>query len=237
VPGEVSPSFTLLGLEASERRNALGRQFVERLAAIHAVDWRALGLDFLGVPERGSDAYPSAVVACLDEQLALRCPERPPLLQRALDWLRANRLRTESIALCHGDYKTDNFVFEGERITGILDWEFAHLGDPLEDLGWVCMDLYSSNGLRMGLMEREQLLADYERLSGKRIAPERLRFWEVANNVRMVAFTYFMLEASKRRADLFPQLGAEVDPAEVEAFTMSMVGRMLDDLQAQLGQS
>ena len=74
----------------------------------------------------------------------------------------------------HGDYRTGNFLESGGRITAILDWELVHLGDPLEDLGWVCMRSFRGRSPYMcHLIERPRLYERYEELSGSRCLPPR----------------------------------------------------------------
>jgi len=231
VPGQVSPSFTWLGLEDSAQKAAIGHQFVDILAAIHSVDWRGVGLDFLGVPAAGVCDYADAAIEALGLRLAAYAHEWSPLLQRALDWLRARRPRMETVALCHGDYKTDNVMFEGGRINAILDWDFAHLGDPVEDLGWVCLGLFSAGHLCMGFLPREELLARYESRTGRPVDRERLLFWEVFNSVRMVSFCHAMFESSKRRLQMVAELQLDIELPDPEPFHMSMINRLLDDLR------
>jgi aminoglycoside phosphotransferase (APT) family kinase protein len=229
VPGRVAPSFTLLGMDSPEQRAAIARQLVDLLAAIHAVDWRT-ALPDLDVPEVGTHAYADRVLECLDQRLAVSLPERPAVVSRTLEWLRARRPRLESVALCHGDYKTDNLIFEGDRIRAVIDWEFAHLGDPLEDVGGVCMGLHASGELCMGLLPRDRVLEAYARASGHPVDPERVRFWEVLNTTRMLSFAHAMLGLLERGVELAAE---PPDPAEVEAtraFITSMIHRMLDDL-------
>jgi len=232
--GQVAPSFTLLGLEDEQQRAAIARQFVEVLAAIHSVPWQEMGLSALGAPKVGSDEYASMAVECLDLRVAASCPERPPMLQAALNWLRENRPSLHNVALCHGDYKTDNFMFEGDRLTAVLDWEFAHLGDPVEDLGASCMGLHATNGLCMGLMAREEFLKGYERRAGRSVDRELVKFWEIFYDVRMTSFCYTMMAGSKEFMEAAPELPPWVDQAAMEAFWLSMVSRLLEDLEVRL---
>ena len=231
IPGQVAPSFTLLGLEDPAQKRVIGQQFVDILARIHTVDWRATGMDFLGVPEAGSRSYPDKVIECLDRRLAISCQERPETLRRAFLWLGANRPVMETVALCHGDYKTDNIMFQGDRITAILDWEFAHLGDPLEDVGWVCMRLYTAAGLCMGLVPRQEFLERYAEGVGRPLDPARLRFWEVVNNVRMIAFSYTLLESAKLSLQLAEEMQVDFEMPDPEGFWLSLVNRMMEDLE------
>lgn len=235
IPGMVAPSFTLLGIETAAQRAEIARQFVEILAAIHHADWQGGGLGALGVPPTGTRDYSDLVIETLDRRLVVACPERPAVVDRTLAWLRQRRPLLEEVALCHGDYKTDNLIFEGDRIQAILDWEFAHLGDPLEDVGWACMGLHASEGRCMGLLPREELLAAYARASGRPLCAERVRFWEVAGTLRMTSFGYSMLEGSRRR-EAEPGAVDAAEAAAARAFLASMVHRLVDDLARLVGE-
>jgi aminoglycoside phosphotransferase (APT) family kinase protein len=207
VPGRVAPSFTLLGMDEPGQREAIARQFVEILASVHHVEWRAAGLASLGVPPVGDHAYVDLVLGTLERRLDFGCEQRPPPLQRAMEWLSAKRPTLDRVRLVHGDYKTDNLIFEGGRIRAIIDWEFAHLGDPLEDVGAACMGLHATNRLCMGLLPREELLERYARASGEPVDPLRVEFWEIAYSVRMTAFAYSMRGGMQRRhAEIPPEL-------------------------------
>ena len=234
VAGQVIPSFTLLGVEASAKRQAIAKQFVDSLAVIHAVDWKAGGLAALGVPEVGSRAYADLMTACLERRVNVSVPQPQSELRPALDWMRGHTPGLQTVALCHGDYKTDNFLFEGEEITAILDWEFAHLGDPAEDLGAVCMGLHAVGDLAMGLLPRQEFLAAYEAAAGSSVERERVLFWEIFYDVRMVSFCYTMAAGAKEFVEMAPELPLGVELADMEAFIMSMVNRILDDLRQRL---
>lgn len=185
-------------------RARLGEDFVANLAALHAVDWRAAGLDFLGVPEPG--AGPAARELARWEGYIARAGGPPrPILTEAVLWLRRALPRADAVTLVHGDYRTGNFLVEGGRIAAILDWEMVHLGDPMEDLGWACMALWRGESPYMcHLLERERLYARYQELSGRRVDPERVRFYEVLATVKMAAIMLTGLRAFRdgRSGDL-----------------------------------
>jgi hypothetical protein len=89
--------------------------------------------------------------------------------------------------LCHRDFRTGNYMLDGAELTGILDWEFAGWGDPDEDIGW-----FRCKGWRFarldreagGIAWREHFYAGYEAASGRRLDPERIRYWETFANMR-----------------------------------------------------
>jgi aminoglycoside phosphotransferase (APT) family kinase protein len=166
-------------------REKLAMQFVEILARIHRADWRQLGLAFLGVPGAG-EAGARRQVALWDDTYRKNRLEPIPILDEAFRWLRANLPSTDRITLVHGDYRSGNYLYdEAGRITAMLDWEVAHLGDPMEDLGWACMKFWNGGVLAVGLMDRDELLRRYEERSAITVDEKSVFFYEVLGNVKM----------------------------------------------------
>ena len=127
-------------------------------------------------------------------------------------------------ALVHGDFRMGNLMVDGERVTGVLDWELTHIGDPVEDLGWLCVPAWRFSRPDLpaaGLGTREQLLAAYARHSGVAVPIEELRRWELAGTLRwgvicvMQAFTPPLGRAALGRArrDRPPRVRGRVGPA------------------------
>jgi aminoglycoside phosphotransferase (APT) family kinase protein len=172
-------------------RAVLGPAVAEALARLHGIDWRALGLDFLGVPA-GGHAAAEREVARWDDRIRRSGLPVHPALAEALVWLRKNLPATDEVTLVHGDYRLGNFLVAHEngvpRLTGILDWEMVHLGDPLEDVAWCASPLWRAGGpYASGLLEPDELAARWSRASGRRADAERLRFYDVLAIVKMSA--------------------------------------------------
>ena len=178
-----------------DARARLGEDFVGNLAALHAVDWHAADLDFLGAPAPGTGAAARELARWEGYVARAGGPPRP-LLTEAVLWLRRGLPATDEITLVHGDYRTGNFLVDGGRIAAIVDWEMVHLGDPMEDLGWACMTLWRGESPYMcHLLEREQLYARYEQRSGRRVDRARVHFYEVLATVKMAAIMLTGLHA------------------------------------------
>ena len=110
-----------------------------------------------------------------------------PIIRAAIRWLRAHPPRpAQKISVVHGDYRTGNFLYDDKGgIHGILDWEMAHLGDPLEDLGWSFNPVWSFGaGMAGGLLPREEAVAVWEKASGLKADPDDLHWWELFNCVK-----------------------------------------------------
>jgi aminoglycoside phosphotransferase (APT) family kinase protein len=126
-------------LSSDDDRRRIGEELVDALAELHAVDFRAVGLDGWGKP----DGYLARQVRRWRGQLALATRfSRPlPTLEAVGEWLGSNTPSAEGPgAIVHGDYKLDNVAFAPEspaHLAAILDWEMSTLGDPLADVGWM----------------------------------------------------------------------------------------------------
>ena len=117
--------------------------------------------------------------------------EPHPVFELAFRTLGADRPAART-ALVHGDFRMGNLMVDGERVSGVLDWELTHIGDPVEDLGWLCVPAWRFARPDLpaaGLGTREQLLAAYARHSGSFPAIEELRRWELAGTLRWGVIT------------------------------------------------
>ncbi len=108
--------------------------FTRAVAAVHAVDWRAAGLDFLGVPASAADGVQGEIEAVAARMPGFGCADNP-LLSRAVDVLRATGPGDGRLALCQGDINVFNYLFRKGEVVGIVDWEQGRISDPRSDVG------------------------------------------------------------------------------------------------------
>jgi aminoglycoside phosphotransferase (APT) family kinase protein len=108
------------------------------------------------------------------------------VFERALAWLTANPPPAREPVLLHGDFRLGNLIVGPEGLRAVLDWELTHLGNPAEDLGWLCVKAWRFGAAPpvAGLGSREELLAAYREAGGADIAPDELRWWEVLGTLR-----------------------------------------------------
>jgi len=110
-----------------------------------------------------------------------------PVFELALRWLRDNDPGPSTeVTLVHGDFRNGNLVIDRDGVRAVLDWELAHIGDPMEDLGWVCVNSWRFGEIDKpvgGFGSREELFAGYE-AAGRRVYPTRVTFWEVIGTLR-----------------------------------------------------
>jgi aminoglycoside phosphotransferase (APT) family kinase protein len=189
-------------------RTALGPQVVQALAQLHAIDWQAHGFQFLGAPRPGREAAERELARWEERIRRSAFPVSPPLAE-ALLWCRRHPPATDEVTLVHGDYRLGNFLVvreaSGPRLTGILDWELVHLGDPLEDVAWCASMLWrAGTPWASALLPPEEFVAAWAKASGRTVDPERLRFYDVLTFVKMIAIMLSGLEVfgSGRTPDL-----------------------------------
>jgi aminoglycoside phosphotransferase (APT) family kinase protein len=165
----------------------LAREMYEILGAIATFDWR-------GAPVERLCKIPT-VAASWQQELAhweniINEEELSPqpIIRAAIRWLRANPPRpAQRISVVHGDYRVGNFLYKADgKIYGILDWEMAHLGDPLEDLAWSFNQSWqwARDGRPGGIVERETAIKIWEEASGLKADPASLHWWEVFTDVK-----------------------------------------------------
>ena len=162
---------------SEDARRAIGLDFVDALASIHGLDWRAVGL---GGP-RDEVAHWERL---LDEAVLVEVP----LVREAIVWLRANPASSGRVALVHGDYRIGNFILGSDRrIAAVLDWELAHVGDPVEDIAWAGLRLFRGrSSLWSQLLPAEVFLERYAERTGLMVSPEVLRYFTVLCMLRTI---------------------------------------------------
>lgn len=162
-------------LEAA--RTTLARRCGEVLASIHAL--RTEGLAFLHAL---SPADELRIYAGLLGGLE----RRHPALAYAVRWVETHLPQTQERCVVHADFRTGNLIVGAEGLRCALDWEIARIGDPLQDLGVLCMRTwrFGGRGEVGGFGRREELYAAYEAASGRSVDPQRVRFWEVFSNLK-----------------------------------------------------
>jgi aminoglycoside phosphotransferase (APT) family kinase protein len=115
-----------------------------------------------------------------------------PALEYILAWLDAHAPVTPALTLVHGDFRTGNYMVDGGRLSAVLDWEFAHWGDPYEDIGWFCARCWrfgqEGEGLEAGgIAPRAAFYGGYEAAGGMKIDPDAVAYWEILAAARWAA--------------------------------------------------
>lgn len=168
--------------EFAAARERLPRQMAEELSRIHTISPKLLP----SLPGETGKPGAAHVISTLERELdALGEPH--PAIELGLLWLRECAPAGHGTVLNHGDFRLGNFMVSEKGLVGILDWEFAHLGDPAEDLAWPLVRAwrFGMDHLRLGgIGDVEPYLERYNELTEHAITLEELFYWEVAGNVR-----------------------------------------------------
>lgn len=164
-------------------RQALPEQLAQQLAIIHSLDTTDLG--FLPRPQTGQSPAQDALqqLRTMLDSMAVS----NPTLEYGLRWLERHAPPSDDLTLVHGDYRIGNVLVGQDGLNAIIDWEFTRMGDPHEDIAWLCLrDWRFGNGaLRVGgIAEREPVVQMYERFSQRSILRRRLDYWEIMGNLR-----------------------------------------------------
>lgn len=171
---------------AARWRDSLGPQFVSALARVHRTPVADLALPSFEKHAPGT----ASVARTLDHWERVweeDVDEDVPLMRLACAWLRANMPACARPALLHGDYRMGNFLFteHDARITAILDWEMARIGDPHFDIAWASHPAYGIHAedgrtfLVAGLLPESEFLARYQDESGVTIDASTLHYYRV----------------------------------------------------------
>lgn len=171
-----SDYYVLNGDRPLEERLALARRFCDLLSAVHRVPWAELGLGAILAdpgPEAARAELGRFVTVLRNDELRTYAE-----IEAARAWLEEHAPRASRTVLVHGDFKPGNVLLAGEEITALLDWELAHLGDPLEDLGWVTQPLREREHLIPENWEREQLISAYQATTGFDVDADALHWWQ-----------------------------------------------------------
>jgi aminoglycoside phosphotransferase (APT) family kinase protein len=178
VDGETIPRKILRDEKFADARPKLARQLGGVLAKIHT-----LGLPQL--PELRRMTAASEIGELERDYRSLNWPR--PVFDLALRWLRDNDPGpSPEVTLVHGDFRHGNLIIGPDGVRAVLDWELAHFGDPMEDLGWICVNSWRFGEIDKpvgGFGSREDLFAGYE-AEARRVDPARVHFWEVMGTLR-----------------------------------------------------
>jgi aminoglycoside phosphotransferase (APT) family kinase protein len=169
VAGETIPRRILRNEAFASARGVLVGEFGRFLAGLHAIDPADL--------PAAQRADPLANFTALYE----RSNDRSRTFEKAHVWLVANRPGQADEAIVHGDFRLGNVIVDPNGLAAVIDWELVHLGDPLEDLAWLCIKAWRFGGRpeAAGLGSLDELIAAYESSGGRPVDRAALHWWLV----------------------------------------------------------
>ena len=180
IEGETIPRRIFRSEELAGAREQLPEQLGRALARIHRVDLDAEGVKTLPRPAEGRSS-PEQQAFQLRQGTGIS-PAPSPTLELVQRWLEQNMPDETDRTLVHGDYRVGNVIVGPEGLRAVLDWELAHLGDPHEDLAWMCTKTWRFGNVDLpvgGIGKREPFYAAYESESGRTLDRDPPRYWEV----------------------------------------------------------
>ncbi len=156
--------------------------------------------------------------------------EAHPAIELGFRWLERNRPPVGGRCLVHGDFRTGNFMVGPEGVRAALDWECAHIGQAMEDFGWLCVRSWRFGQVDLpvgGFAERAPVYAAYEAAGGGKVDPDTVRFWEIFGLVRWAIYNVMQAFAHVergRRGVAFAAMGRNTSLVEYELL-MTLTGR------------
>src|SRR6202012_4740437 len=178
VEGETIARKILRDEQFAQARPLLARQLGKVAAGIHSLPRDQL-------PDLREMSSTSEIAQIGQEYRSFGWPR--PVFELALRWLAAHDPGLpDEVTLVHGDFRHGNLIIGTEGVRAVLDWELAHLGDPIEDLGWICVNSWRFGEIDKpvgGFGTREELFAGYAE-GGRAADPDRVKFWEVMGTLR-----------------------------------------------------
>ena len=205
VAGETLPKRLLEDPEFTAARADFPRQAGTILARLHAIDTRRVSI-LEAVPESGDPI--AAQIRHYDHY-----GEPQPALEFAFRWLERNRPASSLRRFVHGDFRNGNMIMNSDGIAAVLDWECAHLGDPIEDFGWLCARSWRFGRVNEpvgGFGRRDALNAAYEAAGGTPVDAEAARWWEIFALLKWALFNVMQVRghiSGERRSPVFAACG------------------------------
>jgi aminoglycoside phosphotransferase (APT) family kinase protein len=178
IPGETIPRKILRDKKFATAREKLPFEIGKSLAKIHQTQ-----LDDLKALDQVS--FSDSLEKLFQVYLSFNQPQ--PVFDLAFKWLESQELTDYGDVLVHGDFRFGNFIISEENLESIIDWELAHIGNPMEDLGWLCVRSWRFGNVEKrvgGLGEIKDLIAGYESNSDIKIDESQLDIWQLYGSLR-----------------------------------------------------
>jgi aminoglycoside phosphotransferase (APT) family kinase protein len=222
--GEVLSDAAPAALDTEAERRRMGEALVDALVTIHAVDWRAAGLEGFGKP----DGYLERQLKRFGGLWERNRTRELPAMERVAGWLAAHVPASPPATIVHGDYRLGNVMFAPAapaRLIAVFDWEMSTIGDPLADLGYLCTFWVDRDDPPAGVFEqhaltrapgwptRGELIARYEAGSGRSMGD--IRWYQTLALWKILVF----MEGNYRRA-----LAGSVDDPYLKTFGEAIEG-------------
>jgi aminoglycoside phosphotransferase (APT) family kinase protein len=215
--GEALPFRILADERFRSAREKLAFQCGQTLGRIHQIPLSALPAD---VPDHSGELLFQRAQLLLDDH-----GNDSPVLQLGLNWLQDHPRRNSRRALVHGDFRNGNLLIDESGLVAVLDWELAHLGDPVQDLGYITANVWRFGAKQPvgGFGEYADLLAGYSSVTGHTPTMQDIHYWQVhaALSWGMVCLLMREMYRSGRDASLErAAVGRRLSEAEIDLLVL-----------------
>jgi len=218
VEGETIARKLLRDDRFSKARVALTADCGSAIAGIHAIPLSA-------VP---NDVPPSSGLDQIEKYFEIYTGfETPrPVFELAFKWLKDNAPAPVEPVLVHGDFRIGNLMVNETGLAAVLDWELAHIGDPREDLGWICVNSWrfgQSHNRVGGFGQLEDLLSSYAAAGGAKFTVQDIAWWETLGTLKWGVMCMIMYEAFRSGADPSVEraaIGRRVSETEIDLINL-----------------
>ena len=222
--GETLGSRIVRSREFEAVRPRLAQQCGEILARIHAIE-----LETSGLLEKLTIRTPEDLV-CQTWERYKRFNTPQPMIDYAARWLLEHLPVRHDVTLVHNDFRNGNLMVDSTGIVGVLDWELAHVGDPMHDVGWLCTNSWRFGRANLtvgGFGNYEDLASGYESISGRKLDREHVRFWEVYGSFWWAVTTLVMVEQFRVGPDKSVEraaIGRRCSEAQIDCVNLIIKG-------------
>lgn len=225
ISGETLGGKIVRSPELEGARRSLARQCGQILARLHSVDVQAAGLgDAL-------DSFTPDHIVRKTHAAYLELNSPQPMIDFTALWLLKNLPPHRPLTLVHGDFRNGNLIVEpNEGVVAVLDWELAHVGDPMRDLGWLMTRSwrFGANAKAVGgFGEPEDLFAGYESVSGHKVDRKAVHFWEVFGSFWWAVGTLSMAQSFRNGSETSverPAIGRRSSECQIDCVNMLIPG-------------
>lgn len=225
--GETLGARIVKGEQFAAVRQRLAYQCGEILARIHAIDVEAHGLG-----EHLERLTPAAFVE-RQWNYYRKLGTSQPMIDYTARWLLEHLPAERPLTLVHNDFRNGNLmVSPSAGVVGVLDWEVAHIGDPMRDLGWICTNSWRFGQSQLpvgGFGLRADLFAGYAAVSGQAVDAERVRYWEVFGSYWWAVGSLIMGGHYRHGPDRSverPAIGRRSSECQVDCLNLMMPGKV-----------
>lgn len=183
VPGISIGTKVVQAPELAHARTLLPNQLAQQLARIHAMPYDTL--EFLPRPPDSTGAAAATVQQMLSLLDTLGIHN--PVWEWTLRWAQQHLPPQPRTTFIHGDFRLGNMLVDENGLRAVIDWEFGHVGDPNEELGYICMRDWRFGNVGQhfaGISDRETFLCAYEAHSGVTVERASVDWWELMGNIR-----------------------------------------------------